>query len=158
MPHAYGYRSRTRHLFARPFRRHGTPHLSTYMTIYKKNDFVDIIGNGAIHKGMPHKFYHGRTGRVFNVNPNSVGVIINKQVRNRIIPKRIHVRVEHVKRSTCQENFKKMVKALEAEKRQNKGAKVSRKRQPAGPRAGGRVVTGDAAIVFQNPEFHKEIF
>jgi large subunit ribosomal protein L21e len=158
MPHAYGYRARTRDLFSRPFRRHGTPHLSTYMTIYKKNDFVDIVGNGAIHKGMPFKFYHGRTGRVFNVNPNSIGVIVNKQVRNRIVPKRIHVRVEHLKRSTCQENFKIKVKALEAEKRKNKGAKVSRKRVPQGPRAGGRVTTGDTPVVFQNPEFHKEIF
>ena len=128
------------------------------MTIYKKGDFVDVIGNGAIHKGMPHKYYHGRTGRVFNVNPTSVGVIINKQVRNRIVHKRIHVRVEHVKRSTCQENFKKKVKALEAEKRNNKGVKVSRKRQPQGPREGGRVTVGDATVVFQNPEFHKEIF
>jgi large subunit ribosomal protein L21e len=158
MPHAFGYRSRTRHLFARGFRRHGLPNLSTYMVTYKKNDFVDIIGNGAIHKGMPHKYYHGRTGRVFNVNPTSIGVIINKQVRTRIIQKRIHVRVEHVKRSTCQENFKKMVKAREAQKRSNKNVKVGVKRQPIGPRAGGRVEKGDTTVLFQNPEFHKEIF
>jgi hypothetical protein len=30
---------------------------------------------------MPHKFYHGKTGRVFNVTPHAVGVIVNKQVR-----------------------------------------------------------------------------
>ena len=40
-----------------------------------------IKGNGAIQKGMPHKFYHGKTGRVFNVTPHAVGVIVNKQVR-----------------------------------------------------------------------------
>jgi large subunit ribosomal protein L21e len=30
---------------------------------------------------MPHKFYHGKTGRVFNVTPHAVGVVVNKQVR-----------------------------------------------------------------------------
>ncbi len=71
------------------------------MTPYKKGDFVDIVGNGAYHKGMPHKFYHGKTGRVFNVNPNSIIVIMNKQVRTRIVEKRIHFGVEHIKRSSC---------------------------------------------------------
>ena len=82
------------------------------MTVYKKGMFVDIVGNGSIHKGMPHKFYHGRTGRIFDISPNSVGVIINKQVRNRIVQKRIHVRVEHLKISTCNDNFKKHVREV----------------------------------------------
>ena len=30
---------------------------------------------------MPHKFYHGKTGKVFNVTKRAVGVIVNKQVR-----------------------------------------------------------------------------
>ena len=29
---------------------------------------------------MPHKYYHGRTGRVWNITPHAVGVVINKQV------------------------------------------------------------------------------
>jgi large subunit ribosomal protein L21e len=29
---------------------------------------------------MPHKFYHGRTGRVWNVTKRAIGVVINKQV------------------------------------------------------------------------------
>jgi hypothetical protein len=43
-------------------------------------DLVDIVANAAVHKGMPHKFYHGRTGTVFNVTPRAVGVEVNKQV------------------------------------------------------------------------------
>lgn len=39
-----------------------------------------VQGNGAFQKGMPHKFYHGKTGRIFNVTKRAVGVIINKQV------------------------------------------------------------------------------
>lgn len=30
---------------------------------------------------MPHKFYHGKTGRVFNITKHAVGVVMNKQVR-----------------------------------------------------------------------------
>lgn len=59
MPHAHGYRARTRHMFARDFRNHGPTKLSTYMKVYKVGDIVDIKANGSIHKGMPHKFYHG---------------------------------------------------------------------------------------------------
>ena len=32
-------------------------------------------------QGMPHKAYHGKTGRVFNVTKHAVGVIVNKQVK-----------------------------------------------------------------------------
>jgi large subunit ribosomal protein L21e len=158
MPHAYGYRARTRNLFSRPFRQCGAPSLKTYMINYKKGDFVDIRTNGSIHKGMPYKFYHGRTGRVFNVNPSSIGVIVNKQVRNRIIPKRIHVRVEHLKISKCQANFKEKVKRVEEEKRQNPKDKKSRKRLPVPPRGEFKVSGNNTEQVFQNPIFHKEIF
>lgn len=40
-----------------------------------------LKANGAIHKGMPHKCYHGKTGRVFNVTKRAVGVVVNKQIR-----------------------------------------------------------------------------
>ena len=69
---------------------------------------------------MPFKFYHGRTGRVFNVNPNSIGVIVNKLIRNRIIHKRIHVRLEHLKKSTCLQDLKQRVKKNEEIKKAKK--------------------------------------
>ena len=31
--------------------------------MYKSGDIVDVKGNGAFQKGMPHKSYHGKTGR-----------------------------------------------------------------------------------------------
>ena len=159
MPHSFGYRGKTRHLFKRPFRGNGAEHLSTYMKQYKKGMFVDIVANGSIHKGMPHKFYHGRTGRVFDISPNSIGVIVNKQVRNRIVEKRIHVRVEHLRISTCNANFKKHVKAVEEEKRKNKDKKQLRKRLPKGPAEEQKIVVGeDSVIKFYNPDFRREIF
>ena len=43
--------------------------------------FFFLKVNGAIHKGMPHKVYHGKTGRIFNVTKHAVGVVVNKQVK-----------------------------------------------------------------------------
>jgi len=105
MTHSYGQRRRTRHKFRKGFKQHGAIHISKTLTTFRIGDIVDIVVDGAIHKGMPYKFYHGRTGRVFNVNPRSIGVIVNKQVRQRIIPKRIHVRIEHLKLSTSRSAF-----------------------------------------------------
>merc|ERR1711988_1907395 len=122
MPHSFGYRAGTRDLFSRPFRQHGPEHLSTYLHTYRIGDYVDVKANGAIHKGMPHKFYHGRTGVVWNVTPRAVGVKINKRVGNRIIKKKIHVRIEHVKHSRCREDLepcqgKRVAKARSQSKR-----------------------------------------
>ncbi|XP_062109738.1 large ribosomal subunit protein eL21x/eL21w-like [Humulus lupulus] len=94
--------------------------------------------NGAIHKGMPHKFYHGRTGRVWNITKRAIGVEVNKQVGNRILKKRIHVRVEHVQPSRCTEEFKNRKlrnDKLKAEAKL-KGEAISTKRQPEGPKPG----------------------
>lgn len=132
----HGVRRGTRYMFAKDFKKHGVEPLSTFLKVYKIGDLVDIKANGAFQKGMPYKVYHGRTGRVFNVTQHAVGVIVNKQVRNKIIPKRINVRVEHIKHSKCRENFLKRVKENERLRKENreKGIHVSLKRQPEQPK------------------------
>ncbi|PAA53602.1 hypothetical protein BOX15_Mlig003755g5 [Macrostomum lignano] len=105
MTNTKGIRRGTRYMFARDFRRRGALPLSTYMRVFKRGDIVDIKGNGSIQKGMPYKTYHGKTGRVYNVTPHAVGVIVNKQVRNRVIPKRINVRIEHVNPASADWTF-----------------------------------------------------
>ncbi|RVW71519.1 60S ribosomal protein L21-1 [Vitis vinifera] len=134
MPAGHGLRSRTRDLFARPFRKKGYIPLTVYLRTYKIGDYVDIKVNGAIHKGMPHKFYHGRTGKVWNVTKRAIGV----EVGNRIIRKRIHVRVEHVQPSRCREEFKlRKIRNDESKAEAKKrGEKISTKRQPEGPKPG----------------------
>merc|ERR1711998_549058 len=111
MPNSGGLRAGTRSLFARDFRCKGPTNLSTYLVNFKVGDYVDVVVNSAIHKGMPHKYYHGKTGRVFNVTPRAVGVEINKHVTPRgvIYKKRIHVRIEHVRKSRCREDFLRRV-------------------------------------------------
>merc|ERR1712189_175335 len=54
---------------------------------------------------------------VFNVTKRAVGVIVNKKLGNRIIPKRVNIRVEHVKHSKCRDDFLRRVKENEVKKR-----------------------------------------
>merc|ERR1712071_331725 len=74
MPHSYGVRARTRHMFSKKHRQHGPIHLSQYLMSLKVGDYVDIFADSAIHRGMPHKHYHGRTGIIFNVTKAAVGI------------------------------------------------------------------------------------
>lgn len=158
MPHAYGIRSRTRKLFAKGFRKHGTAPLRKVTSTYRKGEYVDVVVDGAVHKGMPYKIYQGKTGKIFNVNPNSIGVIVNKRVRGRIEPKRLHIRVEHVRKSNCKAKFQARVRLAESEKRA-KAPKKDRKRMPGKPVGEKFVVPAkDTDVNFQNPFFHKEIF
>jgi len=73
------------------------------LKIYKVGDIVDIVGNSAQQKGLPYKYYHGKTGVVFNITKSAVGVSMQKIVGNRYIEKRLHVRVEHVRHSGCRD-------------------------------------------------------
>jgi large subunit ribosomal protein L21e len=109
---------------------------------YRVGDIVDIKANGSIQKGMPHKYYQGKTGIVYNVTKSAVGVIIYKVVGNRYLEKRINLRVEHIKHSACRQEFINRVKSNAALKREAKanGEHVHLKRQPVKPRDA-RVVT-----------------
>ena len=160
MPHCFGLRARTRDLFSKKFRKHGTIPLSKYLTSYRKGDYVDILADGSIQRGMPHKFYHGKTGRVFNVTTHALGVVVNKRVGNRIIPKRIHVRVEHVRMSSCREAFKERVRQNDKTKKEAKaaGTFISVKRQPVQQRGEQVVKTSDTEVEYMNPIKFRELY
>lgn len=160
MVHSFGYRARTRDLFCRPHRKSGILRLTDNMIIYKVGDIVDVIANGAVQKGMPHKFYHGKTGRVYNVSKRAVGVIVNKQVKGRLEPKRINLRVEHIRKSQSREAFKKRVKAndkIKSEARKN-GKVVSTKRQNDKPAESMVVQAKSAAKEFLHPLKYREVY
>ncbi|XP_059481625.1 large ribosomal subunit protein eL21 [Neocloeon triangulifer] len=152
MTNSKGYRRGTRDMFSRPFRKHGVIPLSTYMKVYRVGDIVDIKGHGAVQKGMPYKVYHGKTGRVYNVTQHALGVIVNKRVRGRIIPKRINIRIEHVKHSKCREDFLRRVKENELKRKEakEKGVKCDLRRQPAQPRKA-HIVSGKVEPVMLAP-------
>lgn len=69
---------------------------------------------------MPHKFYHGKTGRVMNVLKRAVQVQVNKRVRQRLIEKKIMLRIEHVKPARYAEGQRKKVERIENLKKLSK--------------------------------------
>jgi len=117
MVNSKGYRRGTRYLFRRPFRKHGPIHLSTYMNVYKRGQHVHIKGTGTVQKGMPHRFYHGKTGRVMNVLKRSVQVLVNKRVKQRLIEKKVILRIEHIKPAKYEEGKRKKIEKIESLKR-----------------------------------------
>ncbi|CAG8462229.1 5144_t:CDS:2 [Paraglomus occultum] len=147
-------------MFSRNFREHGPVKLSTYLKTYKVGDIVDIKANGAVQKGMPHKFYHGRTGIVYNVTKSAVGVIVHKIVGNRYIEKRVNVRIEHIKHSKCRDDFLRRVKENAALKKQARAnnEKVNLKRQPAKPREAHFVSTKKNIPITVTPLPHDTVF
>ena len=120
-------------MFSRPFRKHGVVPLATYMRIYKNGDIVDSKGMGTVQKGMPHKCYHGKPGRVYSVTQHVVGIVVNKQVKGKILAKRINVQIERIKHSKSRDSFLKRVKENDQKKKEakEKGTWVQLKRQPA---------------------------
>ncbi len=135
MTTSHGYRSRTRHKFKKPFRRNGVVRMKNVLSTFKKGEIVDIIVDGAIHRGMPHHFYHGRTGRIFNVNKRSVGVRLEKKIGNRKLIKRVHVLVNHIRKSNVKNNFLERIKKnqqLSADAKA-KNETIFLKRQPKMP-------------------------
>ncbi|XP_060157664.1 large ribosomal subunit protein eL21-like [Globicephala melas] len=136
MTNTKGKRRGTGYMFSRPFRKHGVVPLATYRRIYKKGDNADITGMGTVQKGMPHKCYRGKTGRVCNVTQHAVGITVNKQVKGKILAKRIHVHIEHIKHPESRDSFLKRVKENDEKKKEakEKGTWVQLKLQPAPPR------------------------
>ena len=65
-------------MFSRPFRKHGVVLWPHNMQIYKKGDIVDLKGIGTIQKGTPHKFQHGKTGKVYSVAQYAAAIVVNK--------------------------------------------------------------------------------
>ncbi|VFV34645.1 60s ribosomal protein l21-like, partial [Lynx pardinus] len=94
-----------------------------------------IKGVGAIQKGMPHECSHGKTGRVY-ITPQALGIIVNTQVKGKILAKRINVHIKHIKHSKSQDSFLKHVQGNYQKKREakEKGTWIQAKHQPALPR------------------------
>lgn len=101
---------------------------------------------------MPFKAYHGKTGRVYNVTQHALGVIVNKRVRGKILPKRINVRIEHVKPSKCREEFLGRVKSNDEKRQQARaqGKHIILKRKPVEPLEA-RVIENPQEPVFLAP-------
>jgi len=88
-----GYRAKTRRLLKKKPRERGKTGLSRILHEYKQGEKVVVKIDSSIHKGMPHRRYHGK-----------IGVIVDKRGRAYIVDvtqgkavKEIIVRPEHLK-------------------------------------------------------------
>ncbi|HUV98190.1 MAG TPA: 50S ribosomal protein L21e [Candidatus Paceibacterota bacterium] len=61
---ARGFRYRTRSLLRRRVRERGKTGLSNILREYALGDRVLVRINSSIHKGMPHRRFHGKIGVV----------------------------------------------------------------------------------------------
>lgn len=122
-------------MFSRPFRKHGFVPLATYMRIYKKGDIIDIKGMGTVHKGMPYKCCHSKTGRVYNVTMHTMGITVTKLVKRKILAKRNNVCIEHIKLLKSRGSILKQVKNNQKKREiKKKNNWIQLKHQPALPR------------------------
>ncbi len=89
-----GFRHRTRKLLRKHIRERGAiPPLSLLLHEYKVGDKVHIKINPAIHKGMPHRRYHGKTGTI--IGKRGKCYIVEVYLGNK--RKTIIVRPEHIR-------------------------------------------------------------
>jgi len=92
MPKSKGYRTRTRRLLRKKPRERGKLRLSKLLYQYQPGNRVVIKINPSVHKGMPHKRYHGKVGTI--VEKRGKSYIINVTQGN--TAKEIIVRPEHL--------------------------------------------------------------
>jgi large subunit ribosomal protein L21e len=92
---SHGFRARTRSLMSKRVRTRGLAALSTVLIDYEEGDRVNIVIDPAIHKGMPHRRYHGRTGVV--TGQRGRGIEVDVKMGNAV--KSLIVRPEHLRPS-----------------------------------------------------------
>ncbi len=91
--HSKGYRSRTRKLLTKSARERGAiPPLSRLMVDYQEGQSVVIKINPSVHKGMPHRRYHGKVAKV--VGKRGRAYIVTLRVGSK--EKVLIVRPEHL--------------------------------------------------------------
>lgn len=89
---AKGFRRRTRYLLKRKPRERGKTGLSKVLREYEPEEKVVIKLDPSVHKGMPHRRFHGRIGVIADKRGGSY--IIN--VTQGKATKEIIVRPEHI--------------------------------------------------------------
>jgi large subunit ribosomal protein L21e len=73
-----GYRSGTRRLFKKEPRERGKLKLSKLLYEYQPGSRVVVKIDSSVHKGMPHRRYHGRVGTILNKRGRSYVVSVSQ--------------------------------------------------------------------------------
>lgn len=64
MAHHNGPRKKTRYKFKKELRRRGLPPVTSVIQKFEIGQNVHIVCEPSIQKGMPHRRFHGKTGKV----------------------------------------------------------------------------------------------
>lgn len=80
-----GYKCRTRKLFSKKTRDKGIPPLGYLLKDYEPGEKVNITINPTIHKGQPHKRFHGKTGSIIGKRGKAYLVSVKDGDREKII-------------------------------------------------------------------------
>lgn len=78
MTKSKGFRKKTRSLFRKKPREHGKVGLSRLLYKYNPGEKVVIKIDSSIHKGMPHRRYHGKVGTVISIRGRSYEVSVTQ--------------------------------------------------------------------------------
>jgi large subunit ribosomal protein L21e len=89
---AKGYRRKTRRLLKRKSRERGKTGLSKVLREYEPDEKVVIKLDPSVHKGMPHRRFHGKIGVISEKRGRSY--VVNVSQGNTI--KEIIIRPEHI--------------------------------------------------------------
>jgi large subunit ribosomal protein L21e len=87
-----GYRRRTRSLLRKKAREKGKTGLSRILREYKLGERVVVKLDPSIHKGMPHRRFHGKIGLIENRRGQAYVVSVSQDKA----VKEIIVRPEHL--------------------------------------------------------------
>lgn len=89
-----GTRSKTRYVFQKKPRERGLSPITRALQQFEEGDRVSIVIDPSIHKGMPHRRYHGKTGYIAGQRGTSYLV----DVRQGNAVKTVIARPEHLRK------------------------------------------------------------
>ncbi len=89
-----GIRSKSRNILRKRPRDGGIKSITRALQKFEEGDYVNIVIDSGIHKGMPHIRFHGKTGKIEGKQGNSyiVGLKDGKKHKSLVI------RSEHLRR------------------------------------------------------------
>lgn len=88
-----GYRTRTRKLLKKHPRKRGLPPPDRLLYDYKIGEKVVILIDPSVHKGQPHKRFHGKVGTV--IEKRGRAYVVALEVGSKV--KKATVRPEHLR-------------------------------------------------------------
>jgi len=90
-----GLRSKSRKILRKKPKDRGIKSISRALQQFENGETVNIVIDSAIHKGMPHIRFHGKTGKIEGKQGNSFVVGVNDGNKH----KTLVIRSEHLRRA-----------------------------------------------------------